>query len=236
VNKQERTYTILRDRIHSGALAPTARLNIDALARELGVSAIPVREALRRLEAEGWVRFQPNVGAIVAPVDMTTWEQEMAAVAILEGAATADACARMRASDFTRLRKLMAEMEPVAAAGDPLRFSQLNRRLHATIVARCANAYLLELLDQTNLRLDRIRSTMFAYLPERSAAAVIEHAHLLDLLESGDATAVEQYARWHKLQTVEAYRTHHPAPVAAAPSAPSAPAAAPPSMSHLSGN
>jgi DNA-binding GntR family transcriptional regulator len=110
----------------------------------------------------------------------------------------------------------MAEMEPAAAAGDPLRFSRLNRRWHATIVARCANAYLLELLDQTNLRLDRIRSTMFAYLPERSAAAVVEHARLLDLLESGDATAIEQYARWHKLQTIEAYRTHH-APAAAAP-------------------
>jgi DNA-binding GntR family transcriptional regulator len=48
VNKQERTYTILRDRIHSGSFAPLERLNIDALARELGVSTIPVREALRR--------------------------------------------------------------------------------------------------------------------------------------------------------------------------------------------
>ena len=97
MNKQERTYTILRDRIHSGEFQPMARLNIDALSRELGVSPIPVREALRRLEAEGWVRFQPNVGAIVAPVDATTWEQQMVAVAILEGAATAmppPGCAR----------------------------------------------------------------------------------------------------------------------------------------------
>jgi DNA-binding transcriptional regulator YhcF (GntR family) len=132
VNKQERTYTVLRDRIHSGAFAPRARLNIDGLARELGVSAIPVREALRRLEAEGWVRFQPNVGAIVAPVDATTWEQEMVAVAILEGAATADAAAHLRLSDLSRLRRIAAEMEAVAAAhGDPVKFSRLNRRLHA---------------------------------------------------------------------------------------------------------
>jgi DNA-binding GntR family transcriptional regulator len=208
VNKQERTYTILRDRIHSGAYQPEARLNIDALARELGVSTIPVREALRRLEAEGWVRFQPNVGAIVAPVDATTWEQEMVAVAILEGAATADAVAHVRAADLSRLREIAADMELVAAEGDPIRFSTLNRQLHATIVARCANAYLLELLEQTYSRLDRIRSTMFAYLPQRSTAALSEHAHLIDLLESGDQAAVEQYARWHKLQTVEAYRAH----------------------------
>jgi DNA-binding GntR family transcriptional regulator len=211
VNKQERTYTVLRDRIHSGAFAPRARLNIDALARELGVSAIPVREALRRLEAEGWVKFQPNVGAIVAPVDATAWEQQMVAVAILEGAATADAAAHLSPSDLVRLKALAAEMERVAAEGDTAEFSRLNRRLHAAIFAHCANEYLVELLEQTNRRLDRIHDTMFAYLPERAKAATGEHARLIELLESGDSAEIERYARWHKLQTVEAYRaTHQP--------------------------
>jgi DNA-binding GntR family transcriptional regulator len=216
VNKQERTYTILRDRIHSGEHPPKARLNIDALARELGVSAIPVREALRRLEAEGWVKFRPNVGAIVAPVDATTWEQEMVTVAVLEGAATADASKHMRPSDVSRLRKLAADMEQVAESGDLLRFRRLNRRLHASIVARCANAYLLELLEQTYLRLDRIRSTMFPCVPQRAKASHAEHARLIDLLEIGGAEEVEQYARWHKLQTVEAYRVNPQPPPAPA--------------------
>jgi len=211
VNKQERTYTVLRDRIHSGALAPRARLNIDALARELGVSAIPVREALRRLEAEGWVKFQPNVGAIVAPVDTTLWEQQMIAVAVIEGAATADAAAHLKPSDLTKVRQIAAEMEEVAAEGDLAKFSRLNRRLHATIIARCANAYLLELLEQTNQRLDRIRDTMFTYLPDRSTAAIGEHQRLIELLEGGDTAEIERYARWHKLQIVEAYHaTHEP--------------------------
>jgi DNA-binding GntR family transcriptional regulator len=188
-----------------------AKLNIEALARELGVSAIPVREALRRLEAEGWVRFEPNVGAIVAPVDARSWEQEMTTLAILEGAATADAAAHLRPSDRTRLRKICAEMEEVAQRGDPVRFGTLNRRLHEAIAARCPNSYLRELLGQTYLRLDRVRFTMFVYLPERSTAAVQEHAHLLELLEAGDRTAIEGYARWHKLQTVEAYRAIHQA-------------------------
>jgi DNA-binding GntR family transcriptional regulator len=223
VNKQERTYSILRDRIHSGAYPPMARVNIDAISRELGVSPIPVREALRRLEAEGWVRFQPNVGAIVAPVDATTWEQEMVAVAILEGAATADAAARLSPEDLRELRVIASEMEQVGLAGDPLRFSELNRRWHAIIVARCANAYLVELLDQTYQRLDRLRSTMFAFLPDRSASAVGEHAHLLGLLESATAAEIERYARWHKLQTVEAYRARHPeAPQQPGASAPAA--------------
>jgi DNA-binding GntR family transcriptional regulator len=89
---------------------------------------------------------------------------------------------------------------------DPVRFGQLNRRLHQAIVARCGNAWLLDLLSQTRDRLDRVRSTMFAYLPERTAEATREHARLIELLESGDPAEVERYARWHKLQTVEAYR------------------------------
>jgi len=211
VNKQERTYTIIRDRIHVGSLAPLERLNIDALARELGVSPIPVREALRRLEAEGWVRFTHNVGAVVSPVDATSWEQAMIALAILEGAASAEAQPHLRKSDMARLRKIAAGMEEAAARADPLRFSKLNRSLHSTIVSRCPNTYLTDLLDQTNARLDRLRSTMFAYLPHRSGEALQEHQCLIELLETGSKEEVEAYARWHKLRTVDAYRAIHQA-------------------------
>jgi DNA-binding GntR family transcriptional regulator len=209
VNKQERTYTIIRDRIHVGSIAPLERLNIDAIARELGVSPIPVREALRRLEAEGWVRFTPNVGAVVSPVDATTWEQAMVALAILEGAASGEASQNLRKSDMTRLRKTAAAMEEAAAHADPRRFSRLNRTLHSVIVARCPNTYLNEMLEQTNARLDRLRSTMFVYLPHRSEDALREHLHLIELLEGGSKEEVEAYARWHKLRTVEAYRALH---------------------------
>lgn len=211
VNKQERTYTILRDRIHSGSIAPLERLKIDALARELGVSPIPVREALRRLEAEGWVRFAPNVGAVVSPVDATSWEQSMVVLAILEGAASGEAQEHLRRSDITRLRKTAAAMEEAAGRADPLRFSKLNRSLHQAIISRCPNTYLIELLEHANARLDRVRSTMFVYLPHRSEEALHEHLHLIELLTEGTKDEVEAYARWHKLQTVEAYRAIHQA-------------------------
>ncbi len=210
MNKQEQTYTVLRDRILSGEYQPLDRLNIDALSRELDVSAIPVREALRRLEAEGWVQFKPNAGAIVASLDTTSWEQAMVSLAILEGAATAEAQAHLRKSDFVQLRKITAEMQS-ASSGDPFRFSALNRELHELIVARCQNEVLLDLLQQTNRRLDRVRRTMFVYLPKRSEAALIEHDRLLKLLETGTKQEVETFARWHKLQTVEAYRAIHQA-------------------------
>src|SRR5579884_1782285 len=76
MNKQERVYSILRERIVSGAYSPGHRLVIDALAREMGVSQAPIREALRRLESEGWVIYHRNVGPQVAPIDLRQWEDE----------------------------------------------------------------------------------------------------------------------------------------------------------------
>jgi hypothetical protein len=67
------------------------------------------------------------------------------------------------------------------------------------------------LLEQTNTRLDRLRSTMFVYLPHRSGEALHEHLRLIELLEAGTKEEVESYARWHKLRTVEAYRAIHQA-------------------------
>jgi DNA-binding GntR family transcriptional regulator len=149
------------------------------------------------------------VGAVVAPVDSTFWEQAMIALAVLEGAASAEAQQNLRRSDLTRLRKITAGMEEAVGRADPVRFGKLNRLLHAAIAARCPNAYLTELIEQTNTRLDRVRSTMFAYLPHRSEEALVEHLRLIELLESGTRDEVESYARWHKLQTVEAYRAIH---------------------------
>jgi DNA-binding GntR family transcriptional regulator len=67
------------------------------------------------------------------------------------------------------------------------------------------------MLAQTNARLDRLRSTMFVYLPHRSQEALGEHLRLIELLECGTREEVESYARWHKLRTVEAYRAMHKA-------------------------
>jgi DNA-binding GntR family transcriptional regulator len=135
----------------------------------------------------------------------------MIALAVLEGAASAEAKQHLRRSDLTRLRKITAGMEEAVGRADPVRFGKLNRLLHEAIVARCPNAYLTELIEQTNTRLDRVRSTMFAYLPHRSEEALGEHLRLIELLESGTREEVESYARWHKLQTVEAYRAIHQA-------------------------
>src|SRR5260370_1708810 len=66
-NKHEQAYSIMRERIFNGTYVPGYRLVIDALARELGISHVPIREAIRRLQPEAWLEYRPNAGAHAPP-------------------------------------------------------------------------------------------------------------------------------------------------------------------------
>lgn len=206
MSKQERCYGIIRQRILDGTYGPGYRLVMDDLARELNVSPGPVREAIRRLEAEGWVVYRPNAGARVAPLDTHQWQQVMAVLAVLEGHAAALAAPLLTADDVARLRKLNDDMATCLRDVDVLGFSRANRQFHATISERCPNPFLIEMLRWTSDRLDSLRGTVFYYIPHRAWHSLEEHQQLIDLIESGaDPNEIERLAREHKLHTIEAY-------------------------------
>ena len=105
VTKQERVYQAIRERILSGAYGPGYRVVIDALAEEFEVSGLPVREAIRRLEAEGLVIYRPNAGAQVAPADPGLFDEEMTVLAVLEGYGTALAAPCLGEAEIARLTR-----------------------------------------------------------------------------------------------------------------------------------
>ncbi len=209
MNKAERTYATLRRRILVGTYEPGHRLVLDALAREMGVSPVPVREALRRLEAEGWVVYTRNVGAQVAPIDDERWEQEMRVLAILEGHATALAAPHMLPADLRSLGSINDRLAAAVQSADVLEASKLNRAWHSVIYARSPNAYLVQVIGETQERMDAIRPTVFARNPERGPESVAEHAAILGLLErSAPFDDIERAARQHKVLTIDAVRDH----------------------------
>jgi len=206
-NKQERTYAILRRRIIDGTYASGYRLNIDALARELGVSKVPIREAIRRLEAEGWVISNRNTSPQVAQIDLSQWESSMTILALLEGYATALAAEFLAEAEYIKLWQINADMQQALRNFDIPTFNRLNRVFHTTIYTRCPNTALVELLQQTWDKLDTIRSSVFLFLPERGWASVNEHVQLIRLFEQhAPFNEIEQEARLHKLRTREAYQ------------------------------
>jgi DNA-binding GntR family transcriptional regulator len=207
ISKQEATYSILRQRILDGQYGPGHRLVIDALARELHVSPMPVREAIRRLEAEGWVTYQRNQGAQVAPVDSDSWAETMATLAVLEGYATVLARPHLRPKDFKRMETCNRRMREAIRALDLRALSDANLAFHAVIHERCPNAFLQRELAVIQERLNTLRSTIFIYIPSRGLVSVEEHEALLELLDAGGSDQeIERAAREHKMHTVLAYQ------------------------------
>lgn len=204
-SKSERAYRTIKDRIADGTYGAGHRLVLDQLAAELSVSPVPIREALRRLEAEGYVEFQRNVGAQVASIDATQYTSTMQVLALLEGAATAMAAPLIGADDLDRAREINERMRKSLAEFDPLGFTQLNHEFHEVVCACCPNGHLRALMEREWSRLNVIRRTTFSLVPGRAAASVDEHEHLLRLIEAGaSAGEIERVAREHKLGTLHA--------------------------------
>lgn len=207
MNKQQRAYEQLRERILSGAYSPGYRIVIDTLADELGFSTLPIREAIRRLEAEGLVVFKPNAGAHVAPADPALFEEMVTSLAVLEGYATALAAPHLDAGDIARLEQINATMVACMAQVDAIGFGRANREFHLLIYERCPNDHIVELLRDTERRLDAIRRTVFAHIPYRGRKSIEEHEQIIELLRSGaPAAKIEMAARRHKLETSKAFR------------------------------
>jgi DNA-binding GntR family transcriptional regulator len=205
--KQERVYRDVRERILGGAYVPGYRIVIDALAEEFGVSALPVREAIRRLEAEGLVVFRPNVGAQVAPAEPGVFDEEMSVLAVLEGYATALAAPTLDEVQIARLTEITDRMVVAMEGLDALRFGRLNQEFHLIIHEHCPNTALVEMVRSVSRRLDAIRRTVFVQIPYRGAASVAEHRELVGLIAAGASPErIEAAARDHKLRTVESFR------------------------------
>lgn len=207
VTKQERAYRAIRERILDGVYGPGYRVVIDTLATELEVSAVPVREAIRRLEAEGLIVYRPNAGAQVAPAEPGLYDEELTVLAVLEGYATALAAPELGSEDVERLKAINERMVEAMERIDALSFGRLNQEFHAAIYTCCSNSSLVEMLHDVGRRLDAIRRTVFVQIPYRGSASIDEHRHLIGLIEAGAPFAdVEAAARQHKLNTVASFR------------------------------
>ena len=205
-SKQEWTYSVLRGRIVNGTYGEGHRLVIDAIARELEVSPMPVREAIRRLEAEGWVDYERNHGASVRPLDDETWAEGMTAVAVLDGYVTAVAAPNLTADDFTRLREANERMRAALDQFDVMLVSEANLEFHRLIQDRCPNSYLRLHLRSMQERLNTLRGRIFMIIPGRGRVSTDEHERLVELMQSGaPASEIEGLAREHTLRTVAVY-------------------------------
>jgi DNA-binding GntR family transcriptional regulator len=215
LSKHEAVYRALRERILDGRYGPGSRLVLTSLARDLDVSVVPVREAIRRLEAEDLVTFERNVGARVNTLDAEGWEQLVEMLALLDGYAVARAHPLLPPAVITeaaRINDLLREQ--LAGPTDNAEVMILHRRFHRTIYACGDNPYLIESLDKVWDRIDASRVLVTLYPAKRLPTAIEEHDALLKQLrqEDMDPAVLERFARQHNLNAAIAIRGGRPSP------------------------
>lgn len=215
-NKQELAYDVLRERIEHLEYAPSQRLVIDSLAKELGISQVPIREAIRRLEAEGLVIYSANSGPVVAPASKEDWMQLMESLAVLEGYATAQAAKSLKPSDIKQLRAINEKMKVARADIDFEMWTSKNREFHELIHSRCQNKVIVDEIIRIRRRSDTVSRISFARergviihtLGMKAGDNTIErHEEIIKAIEADrPAAEIEFLTRQHVLDPVNEVR------------------------------
>jgi DNA-binding GntR family transcriptional regulator len=208
-SKADHAYEMIRQHVLGGKTAPGERLVIERLAREMNVSVVPVREAIRRLEAEGLITFTRNVGATVAHIDLDRYPETMETLAVLEGVATGLAAPHLTAADIKKARALNEELRRSIGKLNPVRFTRTNQRFHQVLFDRCPNRHLLNMVAREWALLETTRRAAFSLIPGRAAGSVDEHERLLQLIEAGaPGDEIEAFARHHRMRTARQVLQH----------------------------
>jgi DNA-binding GntR family transcriptional regulator len=204
-SKSQRAYAWIKRNIADGTYVSGYRLVLGTIAKELDVSVVPVREAIRLLESEGLVTFERNVGAQVALLDEDEYVNTMQTLSIVEGAATALSAKKIGREEIERARAINDRMKATLADFQPHHFTDLNLEFHSVLFESCPNPHLLDLVHRGWARLRVLRDSSFSFVPGRAAESVREHDEILDLLEA-DAPAldIELAARAHRTRTLDA--------------------------------
>jgi DNA-binding GntR family transcriptional regulator len=150
----DRLVEVLRDIILSGAIESELPIRQDALAAELRVSKIPLREALARLEQDGLVVSQPNRGFFVRPMSPEEAEEVYALRLKLEPEAAAEACLKATEADRERARQALAQFDTEAAAHKPT-VGAANRAFHLALVQPCGKRLTTDMVARLHVLADR---------------------------------------------------------------------------------
>ena len=193
-SRAEFVYEALRKAISTGDVRRGERVREEEVAKALGVSRTPVREALHRLQTRGLLEMVGGRGLVVAELTKQQSVEIYAMREILEGSAARFAAQHASDSDIAALHRLLDQF--VQAKDDPSQMAKIDRRFHGAIYEAAHNRYLTQSLEQLFDSLALMQSTTFT-APGRPSSADQEHRLIVSAIEQRNPDAAEEAAREH---------------------------------------
>lgn len=192
-SRTEYVYRHIRQAIRDGQFRQGDRVREEDIAKMLGVSRTPVREALRQLQSQGLIDFTAGRGAGIVELSRPQILELYAMREILEGAAARMAAEHATPAEISYLSHLMDEFRQ---SKDPARLAAVNVAFHRSICEGAHNRYLVQSLDQLRDALALLQGTTFS-VKGRPATADEEHRAIFEAIKARNPDAAEQAARAH---------------------------------------
>jgi DNA-binding GntR family transcriptional regulator len=195
----------LRQAIITGAIRPRERIRVADLERKFGVSHIPIREALRRLQSEGFVEISPRRTTIAAGVDLSDLANIYDLRRIVEVEIGRRSVSRMTKSEIETVRRALVSFQAVANDPSSAEFWERHRNFHWALLAPAANPTVQRVLDhlwQSSERYVRLFVSTFATMD----TVMDLHVELYEACAGGDVTTFENALTRHYVETEKTVR------------------------------
>lgn len=186
----------LRDAVRRGILKPGERLMEIQLAEELGVSRTPVREAIRKLEMEGYVIMMPRRGTYIADLSIRDVNEVFEIRTSLESLASGFAASRITEEELEKLQRLLVEIGAHIKNGDMESIVRTDTEFHDLLYQASRNTRLVGIISNLREQLTRFRTASMSF-PGRLKATLEEHRNIVEAIAQGDEKTARKAAEHH---------------------------------------
>lgn len=199
------TDRLLRDIVH-GNLQPGQRVTEEELSRRYGVSRVPVREALRVLEGQGFITLTPYTGVCVAVLEPEDVLNVFAVRELIEALTAGQAAVRGTASEIARLRDIQRRGEDALSHGRTEELATLNTALHMSVASIAGSRTLVSLLEALALKVEWVYASGINL---RADSSWREHAAIVKAIENGAPDEAAKLMQLHIAGSKDAYLLPH---------------------------
>ncbi len=192
----------IREEILNGVLEPGQRLQEELLAKRYGVSRVPVRDALRRLEVERLIQVEANRGAFVCRITVEEAAELLGVRIVLEELLASDAAKNRTDEQVDELRRIVAEGTAAVRGASPAQLVGLNTKFHRLVGDASNNQTAVGLVEQLRARSELEYA---GKLPRRAESSWKEHTAILEAIAAGDPEGAARCVREHLKQAAAAW-------------------------------
>jgi len=192
----QKVYRVLKNAIIRGDLAPNSKLSLQEIAKSLKISTTPVREAINKLESEGFVKIIPNRGIKIEKINIDDIQEILQIRAFLDGLIAKLATKKISDKEIDKLMEIINEMEHCAKEDDRLAYNELDIQFHNFILNISGNGRLKEIYNNLISHAQRFRIRTLK-IPDRMSKSFQEHRDIAFAIKERNCDEANKLSQIH---------------------------------------